>query len=48
MAESFAETREEVELLLQAADARKDAQELSGLMDILHRRFPGKRKKFAL
>lgn len=48
LAETFAETREELEVLLQAANDRKDSEELSHLMDILHRRFPGKRKRFTL
>lgn len=48
MAESFAETKEELDLLVQAAGVRKDTEVLSSLMDISHRRFPGKRKRFAL
>lgn len=48
MAEDFVETREELEVLLQAANNKKDAEILSSLMDILHRRFPGKRKRFTL
>lgn len=48
MAESFAETREELEQMIQAAGDRKNTELLSVLMDICHRRFPGKRKRFDL
>lgn len=48
LAEVFVETREELEALLEEANHRKEAGELSSLMDILHRRFPGRRKKFTL
>ena len=48
LAEDFAETREEVELLVQAANSRGDAGALSRLLHVLHSRFPGKKKRFAL
>lgn len=48
LAESFAETREELELLLKAANYQPDTRLLSLLMDTLHRRFPAKKKKFML
>lgn len=48
LAESFAETREELELLLKAANRQSGTGFVSLLMDALHRRFPAKKKKFAL
>ena len=48
LAMSFAETREELELLLEAANQQADAEQISFLMDALHRRFPAKTRKFTL
>lgn len=48
MAEVFADTREEAQTLIQAANAGKDAEAVSRLMDISHRRFPQKKRHFSL
>ena len=48
MAEEFAETREEAELLVQAANDKSDTEALSLLMDVMHRRFPLGKKRFEL
>lgn len=48
LAESFTETREELELLLKIANQQSHTELLSLLMDTLYRRFPVKKKKFVL
>lgn len=48
MAESFAGSKEELKLMLEAADERKDGALVSMLMDVSHRRFPAGKKKFFL
>lgn len=48
MAEVFADTREEAQTLIQAANAGKDAEAVSRLMDISHRKFPQKKRHFSL
>lgn len=48
LAGSFAETREELEVLVQAASLQEDTGLVSCLLDAMHRRFPGKRKRFSL
>lgn len=48
LAEEFAGTREEVETLIQAANDKKDTQMVSKLMDISHKRFPKKVRRFSL
>ncbi len=48
LAEEFAGTGEEVETLIQAANDKKDTQMVSKLMDISHKRFPKKVRRFSL
>ena len=48
MAEEFADTREELEGIIQTANDRKDTQMVSCLMNILHRRFQKKIRRFSL
>ncbi len=48
LAESFVGTREELEILVQAANQMEHTEQLSALLDTMHRRFPGKRKRFTL
>lgn len=46
LAETFAETREELEVLVQTANDQSKPELLSILMDVLHRRFSRKRRSF--
>lgn len=46
LAETFAETREELEVLVQTANDQARPELLSILMDVLHRRFSRKRRSF--
>lgn len=48
MADTFAETREEIQILIQAANDRGEAELLSSFLHVLHQRFPGKKKSFDL
>lgn len=48
LADFLAGTKEEIQVIIQAANDRKDAETLSSLMYILHQRFPGKKKRFDL
>lgn len=48
MAESFADSKEELKLMLAAADEQKDGAAISMLMDVSHRRFPPGKRKFSL
>ncbi len=48
MAESLVETRGQAQLLVQEANERADAEALSVLMDVTHKRFPTERRRFAL
>lgn len=48
MAESFADSQEELKLMLAAADEQKNGAAVSMLMDISHRRFPAGKRKFSL
>lgn len=48
LAEEFAATKEQADVLIQEANSRKDTEALSMLLDVVHRRFPGKKKTFTL
>lgn len=48
LAEHFISTREQSEILWKAAARQERAEEVSMLMDIKHRRFPEKKKRFSL
>jgi hypothetical protein len=48
LAESFASASEQIDVLLETAKRREDAQAVSIMMDVKHRRFPTKKKKFCL
>lgn len=48
LAEDFAGSREELELLVQAANRRKDTEIVSHLLHVMHSRFPSKKKQFTL
>lgn len=48
LAEDFVKEKAQADVLIQAANDRTDAEALSMLLDIVHRRFPGKKKKFML
>lgn len=48
MVEEFAETKAQVEELIQVASDKSDAEAVSMLLDVAHRRFAGKKKRFEL
>lgn len=48
LAEVFADTKEQLQELIQAAIDKEDTEALSMLSDVCHNRFPEKRKKFSL
>ena len=48
LAETFITTKEQMEKLTGAAMKQEETEVLSMLMDISHRRFPGKKKRFSL
>ncbi len=48
LAKEFAETREELEALVQAANSHGDAGALSLFLHVMHSRFPQKKKSFTL
>lgn len=48
LAEVFASTAEQMDVLLETAKQREDAQAVSIMMDVKHRRFPAKKLKFCL
>ena len=48
LAEVFVSEDRQMELLLDTAKRREAPELVSLLMDVKHRRFPGKKKKFSL
>lgn len=48
LAETFITTKEQMEKLTEAVMKQEETEVLSMLMDISHRRFPGKKKRFSL
>lgn len=48
MAEEFAETKEQMESMIRAANDKSDTEAISLLLDISHKRFAAKKKKFVL
>lgn len=48
LGEVFASTAEQMDVLLETAKRRENAEIISMLMDVKHRRFPAKKKKFCL
>lgn len=48
LAEAFVDSPEEMELLLEEAKRKESPETVSMMMDVKHRRFPARRKKFCL